>query len=204
MSEIYKNPVDIIFTTPFPDKKVLNSIPKSTIILDLGCGYGRVLKYFYENGYENLFGVDSSRKLINRANKFFPKAKYYNSNILTFKSRRKYGLIIICAVIEYLTNSRDRHRLITQLDLLLKEGGVIYLATFVRDKNYSKEYTKVKKNTKWGTLVTADGIKLYHASPEEIDNLFQKKFKKISSVEKLFNTWSEKTTNGYICLFKKT
>lgn len=41
-------------------------------VLDIGCGYGRILKQLWSLGYRNLIGVDSSANMIARATRENP------------------------------------------------------------------------------------------------------------------------------------
>jgi len=60
------------FTTPFHIDVFSKYVSKSSKILDVGCGYGRVLNELYNNSYNNLYGIDFSEKMIERGKVLFP------------------------------------------------------------------------------------------------------------------------------------
>lgn len=47
-------------------------------ILDLGCGNSKMLEYFYEQGFKNLYGVDFATKIIEKnINKYSLKKEVF-------------------------------------------------------------------------------------------------------------------------------
>lgn len=50
------------FTTPFPLELFQEYVGLNETILDVGCGYGRVLKILRNANYSHLIGVDISKK----------------------------------------------------------------------------------------------------------------------------------------------
>lgn len=65
-------------------------------ILDFGCGWGRHLKALAKLGYNDLTGVDSSEKLIEKSKELlinYPFTKLIKSDFIRFKSTNKYDFI---------------------------------------------------------------------------------------------------------------
>ncbi|MDP2843641.1 MAG: class I SAM-dependent methyltransferase [Acetobacterium sp.] len=56
-------------TTPFDILYFKQLIPKNFKILEIGCGYGRILSLLEKEGYFNLSGVDFSTVQLSRAKK---------------------------------------------------------------------------------------------------------------------------------------
>ena len=55
------------FSTPFQMDLYKKYVSNDKKILDIGCGYGRILKELYDNGYTDLLGIDFSSEMIKLA-----------------------------------------------------------------------------------------------------------------------------------------
>ncbi|MBN2052900.1 class I SAM-dependent methyltransferase [Candidatus Woesearchaeota archaeon] len=53
-----------------------SKLSKEAVVLDLGCGNGRALKYFVDKGFQGI-GIDISDKMLKLARKYVPKARFY-------------------------------------------------------------------------------------------------------------------------------
>ncbi|GHV67398.1 hypothetical protein FACS1894199_12820 [Bacteroidia bacterium] len=203
MKELYSSPDTIIFTSPLPSDLFFENILQQSNILDMGCGYGRVLKYLFESGYSNLTGVDCSDNLIIRAKDYFPFANYYVDNITHFQTNEKFDCIILCGVLEYITDKKERTQLINKMFDLLNIDGCVFIESFLIDKHYIRHYIKnLIKKEQWGTIY-AGNTKLFHANSTTIDNLFKIRFRKECSEKHLFHTWKGNRRKGYIAIYKK-
>ena len=86
---------DVKFTTPLPDlSELMPILDTDSKVLDLGCGYGRVLSYLYEKGFKNLIGVDVSEQLIMQAKNICPSAVYYVQNFENVSLNEKFDFIL--------------------------------------------------------------------------------------------------------------
>ena len=131
-------------------------------ILDLGCNQGRYLKYLFNNGYNNLYGVDVMKTAID----YLKKNSYYvykNSNISVdffqrylgkFKDNFFSNTFTIGATIELIHPSYDLIKEMVRVTnkniiLLISENGHwyprFYIYEFKRNKVKLKYYKKFKK-----------------------------------------------------------
>lgn len=102
---------------PWMLQKILASKPKS--ILEIGCGFGRNIKYFIDKGVDakSITGVDISWKMIERA-----KAYINNNNVRLFVggvenlpfNNKSFDFIIIHAVFMHV-KPRDINRAISEV-----------------------------------------------------------------------------------------
>src|SRR3989338_8328188 len=114
----------IIFTTPLPDARIVSlAPPESSSVLDVGCGYGRVLQHMYGMGYEDLTGIDISEKLILRARRLCPNAIYHIVDVERIRLEQKYDLILIMGVMEYILSDEDQKRFFDKVSGLLNPNG---------------------------------------------------------------------------------
>ena len=61
------------FTTPFQFEQFERYVKPLSLILDIGCGYGRTLHELYQREYRNLVGMDFSEGMISRGHSLFPE-----------------------------------------------------------------------------------------------------------------------------------
>ncbi|MCB0536469.1 MAG: class I SAM-dependent methyltransferase [Bacteroidetes bacterium] len=201
--ELYNSPETVSFTSPLPSEMFFSNISKQAKIIDLGCGYGRVLKFLFEEGYRNLYGIDSSSKLIERAKTYFPNADYSISSILELDTSTKFDCVLLCGVLEYFYSDDERSSITNIAFDLLSENGFVFIEGFLLDNNYLKDYfVNFVKGDSWGT-VYSENARLRHTTSKKIDNLFSSKFRKVVSAKSDFKTWTNKNRNGYIALYQK-
>ena len=97
-------------------------------IVDLACGGGSLLRFFYQRGFRDLRGVDISPDQVARAKKVF--AKVTEMNVLKFLREQagSFGLITALDLIEHL----DKDEVLAFLDechRALRPGGRLILQT---------------------------------------------------------------------------
>ncbi|MBU1696933.1 MAG: class I SAM-dependent methyltransferase, partial [Proteobacteria bacterium] len=60
------------FTTPFQMDRFKSFVPEESVILDVGCGYGRTLNELYQEGFKKICGIDFSQKMVERGSRLYP------------------------------------------------------------------------------------------------------------------------------------
>lgn len=112
--------------------RIRNWLPSNnnSKILDIGCGYGLLLKTFKSAGYNHLIGIDISEEQIEVAKKLNPEINFVCSNLISFlnNSNEKYDLITVFDVLEHL----DKEEALTALELIynkLNENGQLIIQT---------------------------------------------------------------------------
>lgn len=101
---------------------------KDAPIVDLACGYGRLLRYFSKCGYSNVLGVDISPEQVAHARKLH--ANVVQANVIEFLKEHadKYALITAFDIIEHL----EKDEVLDFLDACyqsLRPGGRLVLQT---------------------------------------------------------------------------
>ena len=95
--------------------RFLQYVPKGASIVDLGCGSGRDLKYFKDNGYE-AEGLDASEKLCILAREY-SGCPVLCTDFLSWKTERRYDAF-------WANASLTEHEVYQCLSGLLVIGGV--------------------------------------------------------------------------------
>ena len=122
---------------------------KNLKALDLGCGQGRDSIPMAQMGY-SVIGVDVSKvgleqlDEISRKNKF--KIKTIVGDIIDFKTRERFDVIVVDRVLHILPDSEERETILSRCRSYLKKGGVLLIADTPQNISSFKSY--VKKNLK--------------------------------------------------------
>ena len=163
-------------------------------VLDLGCGNGRYLPLFRENGVE-YFGMDFSEKLIELAKNKYPEANFITGDALTLPFpenffNKVYGI----AILHHIPSEEFRLRFLKEIKRILKPGGLLILTAwkFHRTKEIHLlfKYTIFKLIGKskldWKDILEPWGKKIerYYRwfSKNELINLVQKVNFKIEKI----------------------
>lgn len=57
----------------FEQVSTLTRLSKKSPILEIGCNIGRNLNYLFKQGYDNVFGIEISRKAVNLMKEYYPE-----------------------------------------------------------------------------------------------------------------------------------
>lgn len=108
----------------------METIPKESKILDMGCGKGWVTNYLYELGFKNIIGSDVNKKHLEIASGNFPNLKFINisgaDNNLKKMYKNYFDVIISIEVIEHIY---EPHIFIDNCFEILKYNGILFLST---------------------------------------------------------------------------
>lgn len=105
-------------------------LPESTDarIVDVACGYGRLLYFLRERGYRHITGVDISRDQVARAREVVPDVQQMNALDFLGAHRAEFDLITALDLIEHLTKD-EVLRFLDGCLAALKAGGWFVLQT---------------------------------------------------------------------------
>jgi len=116
----------------WPDlKPFLAEVPDHAMVLDVGCGNGRLLLGLPSN--VKYTGIDISSKLIDHAVKAHPEAQFMESDITKndiWKDLPKFDFIFSIAVIHHLPTRRDQLFVLKQIKNHLNPGGKCLLTAW--------------------------------------------------------------------------
>lgn len=136
-------------------------------VVEFGCGYGRVLQYLHEAGYQDLIGFDFSPKMLARGKRIYPSLDLrLVEEPLDFPlESRTVDAVILSTVLCCLPDISQQKKLLKNVDRVLKPGGVIYLSDFLisSDKKVVKKYEKgYKQFSEYGVYETSEGMIVRH------------------------------------------
>ncbi|MGX1673300.1 class I SAM-dependent methyltransferase [Streptomyces sp. NPDC055400] len=108
----------------------LEGISRHAAILDYGCGYGRVMEELEQRGFGNLTGVDASPGMIHRARQLHPTMDFAALDAPPVSPYPDAGFdaVLLFAVLTCVPSDEAQHRLIAELNRILKPGGILYIS----------------------------------------------------------------------------
>lgn len=194
------------FTTPFQTEAFSRYVKKASVILDVGCGYGRTLNELWQQGFENLIGIDFAAGMIERGKQQFPtldlRVKEGDAINLPDQS---VDAVILFAVLTCIRDNEEHRRLIKEIQRVLKPGGVLYVNDFLlnTDEHNVPRYEKYKdKYGVYGVFELPEGAVCRHHDERWIKELLAD-FREMEYQHLTFTTMNGNKSNGFYFIGRK-
>jgi len=186
-------------------------------ILDLGCGNGRHVMFFAEQGFE-VYGLDCSTAAIQTANKWLLK-KGLKAHLQVGDSANLpyedgfFDIVVACGVLDHMTFSDAKKTLTEMRRVTLCHGYVYVTLRSTEDSEYGRG-KKIDHNVFELTAGYEKGIVQHYFDLEEIKELFdalkvfdielhEEKFPRLYTIDKAF-LQSSMGTKRYLDLSQLT
>lgn len=194
------------FTTPFHAEAFSRLVPKESVILDVGCGYGRTLDELYQLGYRHLTGIDFSQGMIDRGRNAFPylDLRVKSSEKILYPDN-SFDAVILFAVLTCIKDDAEQRELISEIQRVLKPHGVLYVNDFLLntdERNLSRYRKFSEKYGAYGIFELPEGAILRHHSEDWIHELLSD-FQCIDYQRLIFTTMNGNKSNGFYYLGEK-
>ena len=194
------------FTIPVSVKSLKKYLNSDSVILDFGCGYGRILQQLKSEGFLNLSGVDISERMIEIAKKKLPDMDLrINTGINIPYNDSYFDGVIAAAVLTCIISSNDQRELVAEIKRVLRPGGVVYINDFLinNDERNIKRYEKYKKQYGvYGVFEIEQGTALRHHTLEWINDLTSA-FGRLLFEKKTFTTMYGHVSKGFCFIGRK-
>ena len=162
------------FTTPFAMAAFEKYVSKDAPILDVGCGYGRILQILRAAGYTRLTGFDFSEKLIERGRHEFPDLdlRQMPGGVIPVPDA-SCGAVLLCAVLTCIAENEAQRALIREVRRVLKPGGILYINDFLlnSDPRNRERYAACPGDYPYGVFELPEGARLRHHDRPWLDTL---------------------------------
>ncbi|HEY5563072.1 MAG TPA: class I SAM-dependent methyltransferase [Clostridiaceae bacterium] len=196
----YKN-----FSTPFQIKLFADYVGKESSILDVGCGYGRIMNELYIEGFKNLSGIDFSSNMIERGRNKFPylKLNVQEDNNIPYEDN-SFDSIILFAVLTCIIDDCSQVYLLKEIKRVLKPKGILYINDFLinKDERNILRYKKYEdRYKKYGVFELQEGAILRHHDISWIEYITSD-FDNIKLEKVVFTTMNGNRSDGFIYLGK--
>lgn len=194
------------FPTPFFLEAIKKHVKKEMNILDVGCGYGRILNELHNNGFKNLKGVDFSEAMLERGMRLYPYLKFVKNNgeKLPFTDN-EFDVVLLIGVLTSNVTDIEQEILINEISRVLKKNGIIYISDFLLnyDTRNLKRYAKYEdKYGIYGVFELPEGLVLRHHTIEDVLKL-TKNYKKLLLEKTVFKTMNSHVSNGFYYIGQK-
>jgi ubiquinone/menaquinone biosynthesis C-methylase UbiE len=191
-----------IFTTPFQMDIFKSCVSEDSMILDVGCGYGRTLNELCQEGFKEIFGIDRSQEMIERGHLLYPYLDL-KKFITTFPFKdNTFDAVVLIAVLTCIVKDEDQVQLLDEIERVLKPHGILYVNDFLinQDQRNIDRYEACTKNHgRYGVFELDEGAKLRHHT---IDHLFcmTRNFETLQFEKRVYTTMNQHTSNGFYYL----
>ena len=156
--EFYKSTVNVEFTTM--QKRFLSKLQRGSIILDFGCGSGRDIKFFMQQGYV-VDAMDGSEELCKLASEY-TGIEVKHMLFQELSEIDKYDGIWACSSILHLS-VEELDCVMRKMFVALKVNGIIYTSfkygTFEGERN-GRYFTDMTEEKFAKFLSETDGLKI--------------------------------------------
>lgn len=110
-------------------------IDDKSVILDLGCGNGRLYNYLNKKNLKNLnnnyFGIDFSTSMIKVAKKLNPKANFsYGDQLKIPFKNNKFDVIYNIRAFHHIPTRKLRIKSLLEIDRVLKKDGIVIMTVW--------------------------------------------------------------------------
>lgn len=158
------------FTHPLNLAALTRYVAPGDPVLDLGCGYGRVLHDLQRAGFSSLTGVDSSRGMLARARTLVPQASLLLAEQYPLPlPDASFQCAILFAVLSCHPTDAAHEAIVEEVYRLLRPGGIVYVSDFPlqTDARRRERYERFRgAYGVFGAFETKDGAVMRHLDPE--------------------------------------
>lgn len=194
------------FTLPFDSDAFTNHVEKTDKILEIGCGYGRILNHLHLFGFKHLTGLDIAQQMIERGLKLYPQLNLqkHDGGPLPCPADTYHAAILV-AVLTCIPESKKQHELLLEIERVLKPGGILYIHDFLlnRDKRNIDRYNQCRPTgLDYGSFEHAEGVVLRHHTREHILELTRRFNTQLFRCD-VYKTMNKNQSNGFCYIGKK-
>ncbi len=194
------------FSTPVKFDELKKYVSSDAAVLDVGCGYGRVMKNLFDEGFINIKGVEPSFALRQRhadeGGEF--DIKPLEDGIIPYEDESVDAVLLI-AVLTCIPENKDQDKLVSEIYRVLKPGGVLYINDFLlnTDKRNIERYNRFQKqHGTYGIFEIDGGGILRHFSGERVKQLLSS-FKELEQEKVVYTTMNGNRSNGFYYIGRK-
>jgi SAM-dependent methyltransferase len=157
------------FSHPVAVERLESLVAKDGLVLDYGCGYGRVLGILAERGFSNLVGIDIAPAMIASARRSHPNIRFEvqgDSERLPIADA-SVSAALLFAVLTCVPTDEGQHAIVRELGRVLAPGGILYVSDLwlQTDRRNLERYEEgAQKYDVYGVFDLPEGATVRHHS----------------------------------------
>ena len=151
-------------------------LAKDSRVLDVGCGYGRVLGLLHAGGYHNLIGVDPAPAMIAAARERFP-AIVFEQLVRSPHLRLPDASVdaaLLFTVLTCVPTDEGQRAIVEEIGRVLRPGGLLYISDLwlqADARNVRRYVRDLPKYGRYGVFDLPEGVTVRHHDRTWIDAL---------------------------------
>lgn len=123
---------------------------KESLILEAGCGLGRVVKYLHDLEFKNVHGIEINKDSVEFINKNFPELNVVHGDILNMPYKKNsFDFVLSYGVVEHFIAGPDLP--MKSIFNVLKPGGIAVITVpsfnLLRRLKYRFQFLDLRKNS---------------------------------------------------------
>jgi SAM-dependent methyltransferase len=154
------------FTHPLDRERLTRALPREAIILDYGCGQGRLSSQLVELGYVNILGIDSSPEMIRIARAEVPDAGFVENDGEHIPcGDASLDAVLLFAVLTCIPEDEAQKNLLREFKRILRPGGLLLVSDYPLqsdDRNLQRYETFARELKGYGRFRLPDGAVVRH------------------------------------------
>lgn len=190
------------YSAPLPSRSDLIGINKEAPLLDIGCGYGRLLAHLHRMGFSNIYGVDFVMDPMKKIN--FAKVVAGKAESLPFKNNVFMGAFLV-GVLSNIIDEEIRNRIFYEAYRVLTSGAIFFISAFAINKYYEDKYSKgLREFGKYGIFRSSSGGIFRHVSEDELKKLLSSAGFRLIKFHRLpFTSMHGNPAEGFVVLARR-
>ena len=165
-------------TTPLDLEPYLAEIARCARVLEVGSGYGRVLAHLRDLGFANVYGLDGSAVMINRAMCSGHTRVLVGSLAELPFENDSFDCILCIATLSSVPRSGVRQDAICEIARVLRSGGILLFRDFAITLRGPRVWRYVRNFAlhlrPFGNFISEEGIEFHHFYHREVRKLIDR------------------------------